>query len=517
MSVIAPNSDIYLLKTPFEMDEQNTLTFANATAQYNYFIGLSNKLLLEDATYQRKEGVVRWAGKFDDIIGYNYCMYRNTNYSNKWFYAFIEDIKYINDSTTEIKLKTDVYQSWAFDIVYNKMFVEREHVNDDTIGLHTIPENLETGEYIVNSADYYNGLDNLKYVIQCTEWSGSSANKPLATNYGGVYMAGGAYVCSNMTEVVNILSAFDSRGKADAVYSVYMIPANFITTTQGELQYPGQNAPITANKSITKVNTINGYTPTNKKVLTFPFTYMLLSNNNGSSNILHYERFSGSTCDFTIKAVPTLGGSIKIIPTNYDSNLYSEEMGIMAGKFPTLNWSTDAYTNWLTQNSVNIGLGIASSAITIVGGLGMMATGGGAIAGGSSVVSGAMGIAQTLGSVYEHSLQPNSAKGNTNGGDINVCSGKNGFFFYRMTIKKEYAEVIDHYFNLYGYKVNEVKLPNITGRTNWNFVKTINCNIHGDIPQRDLLEIKELFDKGITFWHNPLTFLDYSQSNTIVT
>ena len=76
----------------------------------------------------------------------------------------------------------------------------------------------------------------------------------------------------------------------------------------------------------------------------------------------------------------------------------------------------------------------------------MMATGGGALAGAGAVVNGTMAIANELGAVYQHSLQPNSAKGNVNGGDINVCDHKNGFYFYKMTIKEEYARIIDNYF-----------------------------------------------------------------------
>ena len=64
--------------------------------------------------------------------------------------------------------------------------------------------------------------------------------------------------------------------------------------------------------------------------------------------------------------------------------------------------------------------------------------------------------------------------------------------------------------------INDVKIPNITGRTNWNFVKTVNCNITGDIPQEDVQTLKNMFDEGETFWHNPSTFLDYSQTNSIV-
>lgn len=512
---ITPQGQLYLCKTPLQNDYKNQLTFSNENAQMTYFNSKVQKTF-DNYTYIKKDNSVKVGVNIDEIIDCNYLFYKNIGFTNKWYFCFITNMEYVNENCTLITFETDCYQTWLFQIEYKQSFVEREHVNDDTIGLHTVPENLETGEYIVNSSDYYNGLDNLKYVIQCTEWSTTDENKPLATNFGGVYMSGGAYVCSTMNEVVNILQSFAKRGKSDAVYNLYMIPASMITNTPSSLQYSGQSSPNTDTKSITKVNTINGYTPINKKLLTFPYNYMLISNNNGSSNILHYERFSGNTCNFKIKGVPTVGGSIKIIPTNYDNNLNSEEEGLIAGKLPTLNWSDDEYTNWLTQNSVNIGLGIASSGLTIVGGLGMMATGGGAVAGAGAVVSGAMSIANELGAVYQHSLQPNSAKGNVNGGDINVCDHKNGFYFYKMSIKEEYARIIDNYFSMFGYKINRVKVPNITGRSNWNYVKTINCNFDGDIPQTDLNIIRAMFNNGTTLWHNPSTIYDYSNSNNIV-
>ena len=54
MAVIAPNTDVILLKVPLEISNDNQLTFANATAQYNYFNGLTGKKALEKYTYQRK-------------------------------------------------------------------------------------------------------------------------------------------------------------------------------------------------------------------------------------------------------------------------------------------------------------------------------------------------------------------------------------------------------------------------------------------------------------------------------
>ena len=83
-------------------------------------------------------------------------------------------------------------------------------------------------------------------------------------------------------------------------------------------------------------------------------------------------------------------------------------------------------------------------------------------------------------------------------------------------IKEEYARIIDSYFSTYGYRVNEVKIPNIHTRSNWNYIKTIDINLTGEIPQEDKQKLKGIFNKGCTFWHNPSTFLDYSQTNSIL-
>ena len=511
---ITPQGQLYLCKTPLKNDYKNQLTFSSATAQLNYFNSVIEHTF-DNYTYIKKDNVVQVGKNIDEIIDCNYLFYRNVGFTNKWYFCFITNMEYVNENCTRITFETDCYQTWQFQIVYKQSFIEREHVNDDTIGLHTVPENLETGDYINNSVDYYTGLDDCYFVIQCTEWT-TSTDKPLATNYGGVYMAGGAYVVDSISLVVNILQAFATAGKSDAVYNVYMVPKTFLTNTSGSAQYSGQATPNTADYTVNKTTTINGYNPKNNKLKCFPYNFLVISNNNGSSNVLHYERFSTTNCGFRIKGVPTVGGSIKCLPKSYDGISYNEEEGIMAGKLPTLNWSDDEYTNWLTQNSVNIALGVASSGITMMGGLAMMTTGAGALSGGSAVISGAMGIANELGAIYQHSLQPNSAKGNVNGGDINVCSNNNGFFFYHTSIKAEYARIIDNYFSAYGYKIHRVKLPNITGRTNWNYVKTIDCNLEGDIPQTDLNIIKQMFNNGVTFWHNPTTIYDYSQTNSIV-
>ena len=123
MAVITPNTDLYLLKVPLEINDVNQLDFANATAQYNYFNSLP-KIAVDDFTYQRKDSTIRFPLPFDEIITYNYCMYRNTEYSDKWFYAFITNMEYVNDNMTNIYLKTDVFQTWIYMLDFKQSFIE---------------------------------------------------------------------------------------------------------------------------------------------------------------------------------------------------------------------------------------------------------------------------------------------------------------------------------------------------------------------------------------------------------
>ena len=54
----------------------------------------------------------------------------------------------------------------------------------------------------------------------------------------------------------------------------------------------------------------------------------------------------------------------------------------------------------------------------------------------------------------------------------------------------------------------------MTSRSKWNFIKTIDINLTGDIPQNDIQRLKNIFNNGFTIWHDPSHFLDYSQTNS---
>lgn len=534
MAAITPQTDVYLLKVPLEMDETNQLTFANKTAQFNYFNSLP-KLSVDDFTYQRKDGTIRYGANFDDIMQYNYVMYRNDAYSNKVFYAFISNMEYLNDGVTAISIKTDVWQTWQFDLQYKRTFVEREHVNDDTVGANTIPENLELGEYVTNTYGSSNigGGGTMWYGVGVSKIVGTLSATP--SNMINGLPNGLFYIfVDSATDLQSIAQMYDDAGRAEDLYTMFVFPQSLLMSgstwkyQSGTWSYTGTNYNTSFDIYVPTSNTTVGeistnieiplptfvgktYVPRNNKLKTFPYCYFNITNNAGTTVTYHYEDFDGKP-KFNVDGVLNVGCAIKLYPTNYknmSSSDNSYEYGINGGKFPTISWNSDSYTNWLTQNAVNIPNEIGHIALTT----GVNAAYGNTLGAASSLLS---GVGNTVASVYRASLMPNQVKGNTNVGDLNFTAHANKFTYYDLSIKPEYARIIDDYFDMFGYKVNRVKVPNVTGRTNWNFVKTIGCYIDADIPQGDLQEIKDMFDRGVTFWHNPSTFADYSQSNTIV-
>ena len=127
---ITPNSDIKILKVPLEIDNKHQITFKNSTEQFNYFHNLEG-IEIDRCTYQRKDNIIRFPAHIDTLFQYNYVMYRNTNYGNKWFYAFIVDMTYVNNNLTNIQIATDTFQTWQFDFTFKQSFIEREMINVD--------------------------------------------------------------------------------------------------------------------------------------------------------------------------------------------------------------------------------------------------------------------------------------------------------------------------------------------------------------------------------------------------
>ena len=538
MISVTPQGQVYLCKTPLENDYKNQLTFSNKTSQLNYFNSTIQKSF-NQYTYIKENNVIRVSENIDKIRSCNYLFYRNNGFVDengnvKVFYCFITNMTYISENATAITFETDVFQTWQFEIQYKRCFIEREHVNDDTIGIHTIPENLETGDYVSIGNTKVTMINNPSDFYICmgvTELPDESV--PAYSNhrtYNGVF--GGLYYLAFTTPAncENAIKIYDKVGKADAINCLFMIPKTMSSITDGEshtwtvnnisctLIYlnGSDEADTIGNLTATQPSTLaNNYTPKNNKLFTYPFSFMNFTNNSGNVTPFRYEDFDideithQRAIGFWIDACITPGMSMKAIPLFYKNININYGYGVMGGKLPVCSWNSDVYLNWLTQNGLNVALDVAGGLVGTATGIASGNVGG--------ALSGITGIFNALHQVYIADLTPNQAKGNTNSGDVNFSeTNDGGFTLYYMSIKPEYAKVIDDYFSMFGYKINEVKYPNITGRTNWNYVKTIDCNFDGDIPQSDLNIIKSMFNNGVTLWHSPASIYNYALNNNIV-
>lgn len=501
-----------------------------------------------------KQGVntIKVGSNYGTVIKANYIAFQNPDYSNKWFFAFIDNIEYVSDSDIRISFIIDEFSTWFSYWTSNQCFVIREHTNNDTVGNNTQPENFELGEYVLNGSVVNNVLLNPEASGETnTQWicfqvsdfpDGSGALTPslgddvLGARYGGVYSGLSYLFVLDTTHANRLIKCYDKANKANAIVAIFQVPVGSISgMTLVNYQDSDNNLitigtldsgydPVTLKPTtLTKPTTIDSFTPVNKKLLTYPYSYFYVTNNAGTEVLYHYEDFNGNP-NFAVKSVISQGCSIKAYPTNYKRGTNNDgyNYGINAGKLPICPWDSDYFTNYCTANAVNIPLSIVGSVTGGLVGMASSAMAGSALGVASSAMHGVMGVAQAFAKQYEASMTPDQAKGNTNVGDLNVAMSRFGFTFYPMSIKTEYAQRIDQYFSRYGYRTNLLKQPNITGRANWNYVQVadgeniVKSNNEISVPSQSADTINQIFRKGVTIWHDHANIGNFSLSNAIV-
>lgn len=483
---------------------------------------------------------------YSECIQANYIAIQNPDFSNKWFFAFIDKVEYNSEVATIINFTIDAWTTWFDDWNPRTCLVLREHVNDDTIGLHTFPEGLEHGNYIANFYDELGGFDveQCKVIVGTTWLPSNTPNLPdretgqyYGGNFSGVY-----YMAMTYSNAKKFINALDGLGRGDAVVTVFMAPASLCTGTEytatinskvndgmgstTDVQYtitwiliPNNygGTMLLSDYNISMNSTLNGYTPKNNKLFCFPYNYLLFTNHVGCHAEYHYEDFINNQPVFNIIGTISPGCSIKLYPENYKkipdsaTNHPGFMDGLIAAKFPICSWQNDSFTNWMTQQSVNnmmsmiqTGLSVGSFIVTQgeVGGIGGLFS----------------QQANYLSERYQRALVSPQASGSTNGADVTFARNEQNFGYYKMSIKREYAQMIDDHFSKYGYQVNVLKVPNLVGRSNWNFIQIASDDEigNGSVPTSYMDEINNACRRGLTIWHNHANIGNYSLSNNII-
>lgn len=511
---IEPNTTIRLIRNcPLDLDYVHTYYFSSNFARDNYFDSLPG-VTCTGCTYQREQRKIRVEVPMFQAYNCNYLYWENESYENNRFYAFITSVEYINNGCTEIGFEIDVMQTWFNLADIGECFVEREHSATDNIGDNTVPESLEQGEYTTAIGTRSGVLGKWKIVL--AEAKKPENNKVITELYSG--LAYQSFQLENYGAVNDYIQSLDSDGKADQIISIFMMPEQFVTE--------GEKAVI-KNVTIPKWTTgFQGYFPKNNKLYTYPYNVLCANALDCGNAIYRYENFPGDNCTFAFVGNMSPNPQIICAPVDYNgvgAVDYSTELTLDG--FPQCPWTSDTYTVWLAQNAGTMGLGLISTALSIPGmSVGATAAGmaaatpvGAAALGGAAIGAAVFSrVAPMLGEIDRMSKQPPTVKGNP-GGSANYASEAKDVWFMRLTIKREYAMIIDEYFSMFGYATHRVKIPNYYLRPSWNYVKTIGASVHGMIPAEAGRKIESLLDRGITFWRSGKKIGDYSQDNSVST
>lgn len=507
---------------------EHSIYFASATAQENYFAGKVVKTF-SAYSYLRKSWSVKVEATMEQAKTWNYLYFRNTT-SGKLYYYFINQIEYVNDLTVELFLELDVLQTYLFDFTLLNCFVERQHTTSDERGEHTVDEGLEVGDYVVNSIQNIGPSNNDLCILVMTTVTLNGTSKETTVDcysamYGKTYSSMWVYAidADDWAEWGRQLENLSEWNKIDGIIGMWMYPKALLDVDwEGDeslaklVNIEGGTAPYIAHYVEGELERIDGYTPKNKKLFSYPYAFMYVTNNTGESAVYKYERFSSSEPTFRIYGAVSPSEGARVVPLNYNGASINYEEGLNLSGYPSCAWDCDTYKLWLAQNQNQQKLNNFIGGAKVVGGIIGAVAGGpiGAIAGAGTVVSGATQIAGALAEKKDKEFEPPQARG-TFSSTINAANGLHAFFLMDKTVNKEHAKIIDDYFTMYGYKLNRVQKPNINARPAFTYVKTIDCHIQGNVCNEEIVKIEGIFDKGITFWKNGDKVADYSQDNTV--
>ena len=111
-----------LTGVPFSNDYKHTRWFDTHQSQTNYFLAKQPVHIIKEANFQRDNGLtfINVDKSIDQLRTVNYVMFQNSEYHNKWFYAFVTRLEYVRKEMTRVHFQLDVFQTWKFDMQFQE-------------------------------------------------------------------------------------------------------------------------------------------------------------------------------------------------------------------------------------------------------------------------------------------------------------------------------------------------------------------------------------------------------------
>ena len=571
MAYVQPNSVIQLFQG-INLDNRymHTIYFANETAQNAWFTGKVYKSYQAQSYTRYTRNQIKLKEDATNLLGCTYLRFKNDRSVDKWFYAFITSVEYINENTTLVSYEIDVMQTWFIqDGSIRPCMVLREHVNDDTFGINLEEEPIGSDVYDNDAIELTQGsvhtgfFDQYSIVVSTSEKpdNGSDYNNGLycGTNMKA-YIVNNAQTADQVTQFLDqSLGDWNRQDRSYDIVDLYTFPSHF------------SNSNANANReqvSVLHPTNLGGYTPKNNKLFGYPFSFLFATTMDGDSEQYRWEYFAGDNVGqnvtFAIVGNPLGGGSIICYPRDYNGIAENYDAKLVMSDFPKNSANLDAYhawvasgqaTKWLDEVSVREIKGqsaklkfLTSFVGSSINNLSDIAGGTAGVAGGlvnkneikgvGQITDGIKGISSGMlgqldkysnymdyvASEYEAwnkvaykfndaSYVPNTIIGR-NTPCISVSDHALDFYFFNCHVRADEIKRLDDFLSCYGYSINKVKAPNLTGRQYWNFVQTHGAVIAGNMPSSSKEAIARIFDGGITFWHNGDNVGNYNISVT---
>lgn len=546
MAYITPNSTIQLMRAvPLTRDYKNTFYFASVLEQEAYFSNYTTSALtFNNQMYQKpnKNSIRLQFGPTDDdvVLTCNYMRFKNTGFSSMWFYAFITGFERININVVEFTYEIDVIQSYYINSFYRlgSCYVEREHSKSDNVGENIVPEPVTVNEHILDDENTILGQGQTHYyvlMLGLTTLSSSSTNPVLNRSSATGYYSGYRYLIftdpATLQSWLNSLTISDGIitglfGNADwSIEGCFSVPSTLINESVlvDGVYLADANAKVST-VSYPRPNTVNGYEPRNRKLLTHPYIFCRV-NCVTNENDFKYENFtsSGDVVNPQFRCICTLNPepSVTVMPLAYE-NSDRPELATSCANFPVVNIHQSGFLSGIGRHIGQIGKSALQSIAKIlsVSSLSAMKMEGANTVYNdisSSAVRGASESIQKINAPISIDSSQNISGHASNELAGVIVDNRWKVTFEKMSIKRELAERIDSFFDKYGYKTDKVKVPELQTsgmyRQNWVYLKTEGCILLNPLmPSDDAEKIRSIYDSGITFW-KPAAFGNYSLSN----
>lgn len=544
--LIGPSTTVRVCQSiPLDNTYTDTILFTSKSAQESYFASKTKKTY-SGLTYQRlASNSTTWAIFLEDVADYfydcNYLCFQNGGFGNKWLYAFISDILYINENCTAITFEIDVMQTWLFDFEIKKSFIERMHVADDTISRNVVEEDLNfmqryeyykiepSGLFGGTSSDLSKDYSSVVLIAtseDCDQDDEVREGEMIQNTYQGLkYIAFPIYQNpSACLEALNKwLKKMNESGKAGAINSISMVPATGLSMVPEDgWKYKAEVLGDVIREKSYEINYTNlddDYVPKNNKLFCWPYHFFTITTMDGQSYDFKYEDIiesdpipGNAKMKFSFKFAFGPNPTYFMFPQYYMKHKNNIDYGVKLTGFPQCNWNFGVWENYYAQQDTNITLSMIASALGSANqaASGVMNSSGGSK--GSLATSAGMSIAQagigalqaglsTFGGLSVVKSQPDQSKGANNVGGVNYNIETMDFWIIHKRLHWGYVVKIDDYFTKFGYRVNSTGVPNLHTRKYWNYLKLDQPSVTGNMPVGDMRMIKQILSNGITFWH----------------